>query len=95
MFLLSKLNFLHVVIQLVTLASLASANKYFDEPRGKDMHHYDARFFRGRVTAEKRADTLSQLIVAFLDIMDSEGIVVWLAHGTLLGWYWNGHALPW
>ena len=95
MFVLSGSWFLHVVILLATIASLGNAYKYFDEPRGKDLHHYDVRFFRGRVSAEKRAETLSELIVAFLDIMDSEGIVTWLAHGTLMGWYWNGHSLPW
>jgi len=91
---LSALWFLHVFALLVALAPV-HAYKYFDEPRGKGLHHYDARYFRGQVSPEKRSETLSELIVAFLDIMDSEGIVVWLAHGTLMGWYWNGHPLPW
>jgi hypothetical protein len=85
----------HLVILLAMFASLSSAYKYFKEPRGRELHHYDARYFRGRVSAEMRAETLSQLIVAFLEIMESEGIVAWLAHGTLMGWYWNGQALPW
>ena len=93
--LLSGLWFLHVVTLLAALAPVIHAYKYFDEPRGKDLHHYDARYFRGKVSPAKRAETLSELIVAFLDIMESEGIVAWLAHGTLMGWYWNGHPLPW
>lgn len=95
MFVLSGSWFLHVVILLGTIASLGNAYKYFNEAQGRDLHHYDVRFFRGRVSAEKRAETLGELIVAFLDIMDSEGIVTWLAHGTLMGWYWNGRSLPW
>jgi LicD family len=95
MFVLSRSWLPHVVIVLAMLASLSNAYKYFNEPRGRGLHHYDVRYFRGRVSAEKRAETLSELIVAFLDIMESEGIVTWLAHGTLMGWFWNGHALPW
>jgi hypothetical protein len=93
--LLSASWFVHVVTLLAAIAPVIDAYKYFDEPRGKDLHHYDARYFRGRVTPEKRSETLRELIVAFLDIMESEGLVTWLAHGTLMGWYWNGHPLPW
>ena len=95
MFGLSGSWFLHVVILFATIATLGDAYKYFNEPHGRALQHYDVRYFRGRISAEQRAVTLSQLIVAFLDIMESEGIVTWLAHGTLMGWYWNGHPLPW
>ena len=95
MVILSGSWFLHVVILLAMIASLGNASKYFNEPQGRDLYHYDVRFFRETVPAEKRAETLGELIIAFLEIMESEGIVTWLAHGTLLGWYWNGHALPW
>jgi len=87
--------FADVVLLLVILSPFVDAYKYFQEPRGGGLHHYDARFYREKVAPEKRADTLSELIVAFLEIMESEGVVVWLAHGTLMGWYWNGLALPW
>jgi LicD family len=93
--LLSASSFTHVVCLLAILSPVVDAFKYFQEPRGQGLHHYDARYYRGRVAPENRADTLSELIVAFLEIMETEGIVVWLAHGTLMGWYWNGHALPW
>lgn len=94
-FLVSGQLLLHVVILLATIFPFSHAYKYFDEPRGRGLEHYDARYFRGKVSAESRTETLSELIVAFLDIMETEGIVTWLAHGTLLGWYWNGHTLPW
>ena len=93
MFVLARLWCLGVV--LAAIAPVSDAYKYFDEPRGKDFQHYDARYFRGRVSSEELAETLRKLIVSFLDIMESEGIVPWLAHGTLMGWYWNGHPLPW
>jgi hypothetical protein len=95
MFLLPGSWLLRLVILLTVHASFSSAYKYFDESRGKDLSHYDVRFFRGNLSADERSRTLSGLIVAFLDVMESEGIVTWLAHGTLMGWYWNGHALPW
>jgi hypothetical protein len=93
--LLSGRWFLHVAMLLATLTPLCHGYKYFEEPRGRGLEHYDARYFRGRVAVDLRTQTLSELIVAFLNIMESEGIVTWLAHGTLLGWYWNGHTLPW
>lgn len=95
MFILSGSRLLHVVFLLATIVPICRAYKYFSEPQGLGLHHYDARYFRGRVSSENRAETLSELIVAFLDIMESEGIVAWAAHGTLLGWFWNGRTLPW
>jgi hypothetical protein len=94
-FLLSQRWLLHVVVVLGILAQSGVGYKYFDEPRGNDLAHYDARYFRGRVSPEERTQTLKELIVAYVDIMEAEGIVTWLAHGTLLGWYWNGQTLPW
>src|ERR1700737_255054 len=94
-FLQSKLWLLQVAILLAALSQLAVGYKYFDEPRGEHLAHYDARYFRREVSPEERASVLTELTVSFLDIMESEGIVTWLAHGTLMGWYWNGLTLPW
>lgn len=91
---LSRRWVLHAVL-LSWILQFTCAYKYFTEPKGRDLHHYDARYFRGKISAAKRADALGELIVAFLDIAESEGMVAWLAHGTLMGWYWNGHSLPW
>lgn len=38
---------------------------------------------------------LGGLIRSYLAIMDALGVEKWLAHGTLLGWWWNGRAMPW
>ncbi|KAL2420105.1 hypothetical protein ABEF95_006519 [Exophiala dermatitidis] len=71
-------------------------NKYFHEPGGDDLlHHYDARFFQRIVSDEERRDTLQHLIRAYFLTFDYLGIETWIAHGTLLAWYWNGKILPW
>ena len=35
------------------------------------------------------------MVRAFLDTFRRLGVETWLAHGTLLGWYWNQAILPW
>ncbi|RFU33386.1 hypothetical protein B7463_g2951, partial [Scytalidium lignicola] len=71
--------------------------KYFNEPGGGDiLGHYDVRYFPGEaVSYEKRADTLHHLIRAYLTTFREKNIETWIAHGTLLGWWWNGKILPW
>lgn len=72
------------------------ANKYFHEPGGDDLlHHYDIRYFQKIVTDEERQDTLRHLIRAYLLTFEYLGVETWIAHGTLLAWYWNGKILPW
>ncbi|KAK5045021.1 hypothetical protein LTR84_010169 [Exophiala bonariae] len=71
-------------------------NKYFHEPGGDDLlHHYDIRFFQKIVTDEERQDTLRHLIRAYLLTFEYLGLETWIAHGTLLAWYWNAKILPW
>ncbi|KAK7921650.1 hypothetical protein PG985_009672 [Apiospora marii] len=59
-----------------------NTTKYFHEPGGGlELGHYDARFFQGQVPYEEhRAELHAE---------------TWLAHGTLLGWWWNGQIMPW
>lgn len=47
------------------------------------------------MSPEVQAESLHHLIVSYNDYMSSIGISTWLAHGTLLGWFWNGQVLPW
>ncbi|KAI5954986.1 MNN4 [Candida jiufengensis] len=73
--------------------------KYFDEARllGTDHgDHYDWRFFNGMLlgTTEQTL-TLHRLIRAWLSFTRKNGITTWIAHGSLLSWYWNGVAFPW
>ncbi|KAF2250505.1 hypothetical protein BU26DRAFT_562485 [Trematosphaeria pertusa] len=70
--------------------------KYFHEPgEGDVMGHYDARYFKGVVADDERTDTQLHMIRAYLDFFRQEGLDTWIAHGTLLGWWWNGRRLPW
>jgi hypothetical protein len=35
------------------------------------------------------------MIRAYLRFFKDNGLETWIAHGTLLGWWWNGKMLPW
>lgn len=71
-------------------------DKYFHEPVGHEkgaddrLGHYDSRYFRGMVTDAERMDTLTHMVRAYLQFADAHGLETWIAHGTLLGWWWNG-----
>ncbi|KAI9799531.1 MAG: hypothetical protein M1825_004457 [Sarcosagium campestre] len=70
--------------------------KYFFEPGGDDLTgHYDIRYFKNVVSYEERGITLYHMIRAYLDTFRENGLETWIAHGTLLGWWWNGKILPW
>ncbi|KAK4228015.1 LicD family-domain-containing protein [Podospora fimiseda] len=70
--------------------------KYFHEAGNTlELSHYDGRYFRGEVPYEAHRDVLTQLIRSYLSVTASLGAETWLAHGTLLGWWWNGHIMPW
>lgn len=74
----------------------AKTPKYFDEP-GADptLGHYDKRYFHGIVGYDEHRVVLEHLIRSYLVTFRSHGIETWLAHGTLLGWWWNGRIMPW
>lgn len=70
--------------------------KYFQEPGGdNELGHYDARYFQKVVTYEERRDTLQHLVRSYLTVFRERNIETWIAHGTLLGWWWNGKIMPW
>ena len=75
--------------------------KYFHEPRLNDKRiggsHYDWRFFNIKEVDNeyKRLSTLNRMIRAWLRFTNNEQLHTWLAHGTLLGYSFNGHMLPW
>ncbi|KAI1281837.1 LicD family-domain-containing protein [Xylaria sp. FL0933] len=70
--------------------------KYFHEP-GWDLEsgHYDARYFHGKVPYEQHRPALRHLIRSYLTTFRALGVETWLAHGSLLGWWWNGRIMPW
>jgi len=71
--------------------------KYFHEPGGTDiLGHYDIRYYKGQpVTYDERGNTLHHMIRAYLNTFREKNVETWIAHGTLLGWWWNGKILPW
>lgn len=70
--------------------------KYFHEPVGHEkgaddrLGHYDVRYFHGMVSDEERAESLHHMVIAYLDFFRLNKLETWIAHGTLLGWWWNG-----
>ncbi|KAI5951561.1 hypothetical protein KGF54_004635 [Candida jiufengensis] len=77
--------------------------KYFYEasllksiPDSWQGEHYDWRFFNGITLGnDEQAIILHRLIKNYLNFARNHGIVTWIAHGSLLSWYWNGMAFPW
>jgi hypothetical protein len=100
---------LYVLPLLASLASAAGTkqrpgqrpnakklSKYFREAGPtEEQGHYDGRFFKGMLSYEEQRPELRRIIRAYLTIFRSLGIETWLAHGTLLGWWWNGQIMPW
>lgn len=54
------------------------------------LSHYDRRYFHGIASDEERTDTQSHMIRAYLTFFRENKLDTWIAHGTLLGWWWNG-----
>jgi hypothetical protein len=58
--------------------------------------HYDWRFFDGFTLGnEEQLISLHRLTKSYLNFCRTNGITTWIAHGSLLSWYWNGIAFPW
>ncbi|KAJ7282216.1 LicD family-domain-containing protein [Mycena rebaudengoi] len=73
----------------------ATEYKYFKEPDSGVLGHYDARYFKGPVVYDEHRAALRHLIRSYLTVLEELGVETWLAHGTLLGWWWNGKIMPW
>ncbi|KAM9934684.1 hypothetical protein OXX80_005729 [Metschnikowia pulcherrima] len=77
----------------------APTYKYFHEAELSGTHlgyHYDWRFFQKQIANNyERKVVLHRLAKAWLRFSYTFGLKSWLAHGSLLGWYWNGLNLPW
>ncbi|KAM4060702.1 licD family protein [Hirsutella rhossiliensis] len=70
--------------------------KYFHEPGGSlSRGHYDQRYFQREVEYAEHRVVLRDLVRSYLATMHAHGVETWLAHGTLLGWWWNGRVMPW
>ncbi|KAL0470561.1 mannosylphosphate transferase [Neurospora intermedia] len=75
---------------------LLPERKYFHEPGWtEELSHYDTRFFSSPVPYDPHLVHLRHLIRSYLLMTSSRSLTTWLAHGTLLGWHWNGAIMPW
>lgn len=78
-------------------------SKYFNEAKMSSKNfrdwakgdHYDWHFYKGLVLPDLTQPHLYALLLAWLQFTQSAGIKTWVAHGSLLSWYWNGGFFPW
>lgn len=80
----------------------AFAPKYFQEPGGIVQfqnlgRHHDKRFFNGAFITDpyELQLRLNSLIRNFQKFTKANGLVSWLAHGTLYSYIYNGQTFPW
>lgn len=76
------------------------SGKHFNEVNVKNDAallgaHYDWRFFNGFRKGNDHEASMHHLIRAWAQFCIQEGLASWIAHGSLLGWYWNGISMPW
>ena len=65
--------------------------KYFHEPGHSIIGaHYDSRYYVGENNYEDRRLTQMHMLRAYFAFFTEKGMETWIAHGTLLGWWWNG-----
>ncbi|KAI5958004.1 hypothetical protein KGF57_002812 [Candida theae] len=58
--------------------------------------HYDWRFFNGIVNRTPiQSISINALLQAFLKLTNQYNLTAWVAHGSLLSWFWNGLQFPW
>lgn len=84
-------------------SAIGDPPKYFSEVRFLDSHynrllgdHHDWRFYNGLTWhTDQQVLVLHRLLKNYLNFCQSNGLVTWVAHGSLLSWYWNGLAFPW
>lgn len=79
------------------------APKYFNEaeilktiPYEWHGSHYDWKFFNKLNIGEpEQVASLHRLLKNWLQFSRDNDIHTWIAHGSLLSWYWNGLLFPW
>lgn len=58
--------------------------------------HYDWRFMNGIINNTPQLTvSINQLIKSWFRLTNQFGLNTWIAHGSLLSWYWNGLQFPW
>ncbi|EMG51017.1 MNN4 Protein MNN4 [Candida maltosa Xu316] len=93
----------HYLESLQNSLAVENPKKYFHEanlmkrdPRFALGGHYDWRFFNGIINdTPDLSISLHQLLKSWLRFTNHHGLNTWVAHGSLLSWYWNGLQFPW
>ena len=90
----------HIAEEMKRILDLTRSPKYFFEPLTEYDYrsvcrHIDLRFFQTIQTPGETNVAIESLVRAWSVFADSFKIKYWWAHGSLLGWHWNGMALPW
>lgn len=74
--------------------------KYFREQAAHEpgddeqLGHYDSRFFHGKLQDKERSGLQVCMVQSYLETFRKADLETWLAHGTLLGWWWNQQVRP-
>ncbi|CCH42297.1 putative secreted protein [Wickerhamomyces ciferrii] len=72
--------------------------RYFKEAsllQEPNLAHYDLRFYKGRLSSIDRISILHRIIRSWFSFTNQLKLNTWIAHGSLLGYYFNGLMLPW
>lgn len=88
----------------ITYFKMARLRRTPDNPRD-DGWHYEWRFFNGALRYVKEGWTEEEVVVREKIVLDrilrnwykfakERGILLWVAHGPLLAWYWDGLLFP-
>lgn len=67
--------------------------KYFHESTFNP--HYDGRFAEDVLPNDIRLVHLRTLTRTYLSTMHDLGVLTWIMHGSLLGWWWSRSIMPW
>lgn len=60
------------------------------------VSHCDTRFApKQQPDDDEIRQTLKALLESYISTMGDLSVSTWLAHGPLIGWYWNRKLLPW
>lgn len=84
----------------LALEHVKNSDKHFREvPLKNDRAghgvHYDWRFFNMLRHGKDHEAFMHHLIRAWADFTNQENVLSLISHGSLIGWYWNGMAMPW
>lgn len=73
-------------------------HRYFKEGsllKLPNLAHYDVRFYHSKLAPLDRLAILHRIVRSWFRFTNLAEMDTWLAHGSLLGWFFNGLIMPW